>query len=178
MLKHLPNLLSVSRIIISIVLLFLFNDRVLFFVFYIFAGITDMLDGYIARKYKLESVLGAKLDSIADVFFYIALFLYLFFMEKTMLTPYVIFIIFIIVLRIANIIIGVIKFRELIMLHTIANKLAGLFVFLLPIFLWLNIKIFIPVVLCVTILATIEELLIILKNKRDSINVNQRSILK
>ena len=35
-------------------------------VLFIFAGITDYLDGYIARKTKMESSLGALLDLLAD----------------------------------------------------------------------------------------------------------------
>ena len=37
--------------------------------FYIYCGISDILDGFIARKTKNESEIGAKLDSVSDIIF-------------------------------------------------------------------------------------------------------------
>ena len=41
----------------------------LFWILYIVCGISDILDGFIARSMKQESEFGAKLDSIADIIF-------------------------------------------------------------------------------------------------------------
>ena len=67
MYKHIPNILSVSRIFISLALFFIPTMSTTFQVLYIIAFITDALDGYIARKTNTTSELGHNLDSIADL---------------------------------------------------------------------------------------------------------------
>jgi len=49
-----------------------------FYIIYLICGTSDVLDGYIARKYKTSDSYGAALDSIADfVFFGIMLFVFI-----------------------------------------------------------------------------------------------------
>ena len=43
-----------------------------FWVFYVIAGTTDMLDGFLARRWGVESKFGARLDSLADFGFVLA----------------------------------------------------------------------------------------------------------
>ena len=68
--KHkltMANALSVLRIILSVALLAPPALSPAFLVLYAAAGLTDMLDGFVARSTKTETELGAKLDSIADL---------------------------------------------------------------------------------------------------------------
>lgn len=69
---NIPNILSVSRIILVIPLLYsaITNEKTLFLIIFIIGGLTDILDGTIARKFKTTTELGSKLDSIADYVFY------------------------------------------------------------------------------------------------------------
>ena len=67
--RHIPNMFSLLRILLSVLLIPLLPIRIVFTVVYIAIGITDLLDGLIARKYGYESDFGAKLDSIADFVF-------------------------------------------------------------------------------------------------------------
>lgn len=67
--KFLVNLLTTIRIILAFFIFGLImqsNGYVLAFILFMFAGITDFLDGYLARKYNLQSVIGEILDPIAD----------------------------------------------------------------------------------------------------------------
>ncbi len=70
-LNHLPNQLTLARIVAIPVLLviypigFTFTNIVCALIFAA-AGFTDILDGYIARKYGQETQLGALLDPVAD----------------------------------------------------------------------------------------------------------------
>lgn len=65
-----PNLLSLSRILISLTILIMSNYNSPpgfgFFALFCVAGISDFFDGYLARKWKVESRLGKILDPIGD----------------------------------------------------------------------------------------------------------------
>ena len=61
--------LTYFRIIISpiiFLLIVLLNSYGFALIFFLFASISDYWDGYLARKYKLESIIGSVLDPIAD----------------------------------------------------------------------------------------------------------------
>ena len=60
------NTITLFRIAAGIVLLFCPVFSPAFYVFYIAAGLSDMLDGFVARKTDTVSKLGARLDTIAD----------------------------------------------------------------------------------------------------------------
>ncbi len=67
--KHIPNFLSASRITLCLPLLLVQAMTVPFWVLYVIAGTTDMLDGFLARQLGVESNFGARLDSLADFVF-------------------------------------------------------------------------------------------------------------
>tara|TARA_B100000035_G_scaffold314339_1_gene330344 strand:- start:69 stop:596 length:528 start_codon:yes stop_codon:yes gene_type:complete len=68
---NLPNILSISRILLTAPIIVFFENG--FFLFsattFMIASITDFLDGYIARKNKQSSDIGALLDLLADKVF-------------------------------------------------------------------------------------------------------------
>ena len=68
MFKHIPNILTIVRfILIPTILYYIFTgDYILGFVFFTLSGITDILDGCIARKYNLISNFGKLMDPLAD----------------------------------------------------------------------------------------------------------------
>lgn len=68
---HLPNILSIARILllIPIIILFESNIFILSLLCFLIACFTDFLDGYFARKNKQTSDLGALLDLLADKVF-------------------------------------------------------------------------------------------------------------
>lgn len=68
MLKHIPNILTILRFIfIPIILYSIFTGNyVLGIVFFTISGITDVLDGFIARKFNLVSNFGKLMDPLAD----------------------------------------------------------------------------------------------------------------
>ena len=55
------NIITCSRVLFSLILLFTKAFSTSFYALYIMAGITDVLDGIVARKFKLESEFGEKL---------------------------------------------------------------------------------------------------------------------
>ena len=67
--KHLPNILSSLRIVGAVALLLSDVSSILFGVLYIVCGISDIADGWLARKLKCVTRTGALLDSLADICF-------------------------------------------------------------------------------------------------------------
>lgn len=65
--RYIPNTLSASRALLSIWLLW--ANGVWFWVGYGVCGLTDILDGYFARRLHAESQTGAVIDSLADMQF-------------------------------------------------------------------------------------------------------------
>ena len=67
--KHLPNILSLLRTVGAVALLPCNVPGSTFWVLYIVCGISDMADGWLARKLKCVTKTGALLDSLADICF-------------------------------------------------------------------------------------------------------------
>lgn len=68
MLKHIPNILTILRFLfIPIILYFIFlGNYILGFLLFTLSGITDILDGFIARRFNLISNFGKLMDPLAD----------------------------------------------------------------------------------------------------------------
>ena len=66
---HLPNIITLLRIIGSISLLLCDVTGVAFWIIYGFCGVSDIADGWLARKLKCVTRTGALLDSLADICF-------------------------------------------------------------------------------------------------------------
>ena len=67
--KHLPTLITVIRFLGALDLLFFDVGDVAFWVIYFACGLSDMADGFLARKLHCESKAGALLNSLADLAF-------------------------------------------------------------------------------------------------------------
>ena len=67
--KCLPNILSSLRMVGAVALLPCNVSSSTFWVIYIVCGISDMADGWLARKLKCVTKKGALLDSLADICF-------------------------------------------------------------------------------------------------------------
>jgi CDP-diacylglycerol--glycerol-3-phosphate 3-phosphatidyltransferase len=168
-------MLSVLRMALSLSLLLFLGNRILFFVVFVICGLTDVLDGAIARKTDSQSALGARLDSAGDfLFFIIVLDCIAIWAGNSALTllPYVAAVV---LLRFVNLGIVGIRFRVFAGVHTWGNKVSGILVFIsfgvyiLTDALWA----FIPV--CgVAGLSALEETLILLTSK--TLDLDRKSI--
>ena len=67
--KAIPNVITSFRIVGAIIIVFLEPFSLAFFLVYGLCGLTDALDGFIARKFHLESKVGSVLDSVSDLIF-------------------------------------------------------------------------------------------------------------
>lgn len=68
MLRHIPNLLTILRfLLIPIILCFIIKeDYIMSFIVLTISGITDVLDGWIARKFNFITNFGKLIDPLAD----------------------------------------------------------------------------------------------------------------
>lgn len=67
-LSRLPNLITMARIALVPVLILLLKDQeyAAALIVFVIAGVSDALDGYLAKRLNVQSRLGAILDPVAD----------------------------------------------------------------------------------------------------------------
>lgn len=172
MARHVPNMLSVLRIILSVLLIPFMSGRIGFVFIYIAIGITDVLDGLIARKLGYESDFGAKLDSIADFVFYsILVFMFLKLHSSIVEVTNQVALIVIIFIRLINMLLTKLKYKKVVFIHTLANKTSGVILYLMPmVFLFVQDGIVVSIILIIVFIAAIEELLITVKYTEPDLN--------
>lgn len=183
-LKTIPNLLSLSRLVLMPAMLipsFYVNDdyqaRMIFLGMFILIGVTDKLDGTIARYLNQTSHLGAKLDTMADMVFYplIALWLYRFSPQVVEGWWYLVYVLM--ALFFIKMVLGKQKFGEIPVFHTIGGKTfaASLYFFMIIAILYPGLASQVFPVLCVIgYINQIEEMYIFIT--RDSVDENIRSV--
>ena len=99
---------------------------------YTLAGITDMIDGPLARKFNVTSSLGANLDGIADyIFVAVAIFRLVPVIDFDMVLIAII-VGGLVVLKSVGVIVGYVRYKQLMMMHTYASKTAAMLAFLFP----------------------------------------------
>ena len=155
--KNIANYISISRIIMSIALLIPKIFSITFYIIYIYCGLSDMLDGFLARKYKITSEFGAKIDSIADMIFVFGSILKIIPVIEIPIAIYI-WITIIILIKVFNIILGYIQYKKLTLLHTIANKITGFVLFIIPLMIgFIDIKILESLICGVATFSAIQE---------------------
>ena len=124
---------------------------------YIFCGLTDMVDGTIARKMGAISEFGAKLDTVADFLFVIASFVKL---VPVIRIPVWIWIWAAVIAmgKLVTLVWGFTQMKQMPSLHTIANKATGLCLFLLPLTMSIvDPRYTAPVVCVIATISAIQE---------------------
>jgi len=170
-----PNILSIYRIIIFPFVLWLIfsGNENLFAVFITISLVTDFLDGFIARTFKMETKIGAKLDSWADFGTYILAFIAIALFKWQEIKPHGVMLYCFACVMAVSYIAVFIKFKGLIGLHTYLFKITGYVqgAFIISLFLWGFYLL--PYYFCLAcgILACIEEIIIILILRQPRMNV-------
>ena len=173
--RNIPNMITTIRYIAAVVMIFLPFPDLSFYIFYGLCGLSDAIDGYIARRYNLTSKFGTIYDSIGDLLFYAVMGIKIFPTLLRLFIPlYWVFIIVPTVLHIIAYIICAIKFHKFASLHTYANKALGLIVFFFPFALinevYLAYTIYIYIGSAIALYSGVEEILIHLTAKEYNID--------
>ena len=152
------NFITSIRLICSLALLFCMPLSPPFYAFYTAAGLSDIFDGWIARKTNTASEFGAKLDTLADIIFAAVVLIKLLPILELPLWM-IIWVGVIALIKLVNIVIGFIRRHTLIAVHSVINKVTGALVFMLPLTLpIINIRYTaVPVCAVATVAAIMES---------------------
>ena len=155
--KHIANIITGSRIVLSLPLLFIPLSSVWFYALYLLCGLSDMVDGTVARRTKSASEFGAKLDTVSDfVFMTVALIKFLPHFHIPLWLW--IWIGIIAMFKLGNAAWGFVRTKKLISPHTVLNKVTGLLLFLLPVTIrFVDLTYTLPIVCTLVTVAAIHE---------------------
>ncbi len=165
--KYIPNCLTTVRICGAVALAFVQPLTLPFYILYIGCGLTDVLDGAIARATNSQSAAGAMLDSVADLVFYAVVLLRLVpVFWRVVARPLWVAAFLIVGIRALSDAVAALRFRRFASLHTYGNKLTGAAVFCIPLlFLELPANAVCGAACAIAGLAAVEELLIHLTSR-------------
>ena len=123
-----PDMLTAFRCIAAVLMLLFDFASLLFYILYFLCGLTDMLDGFAARKLGVQTRHGAVFDSAADVIFAFCTALKLILCVK--FERYVLLAAaFICIVKLFSFIYVHFCLKKNMILHTVPNKAAGFLVF-------------------------------------------------
>lgn len=124
---YLVNGITLYRLVAAPVLLWLILTRELDVFKWLLAVsfFTDAIDGYLARKYKVVSVMGAKLDSIADDLTVVAATIGLFVFKPAFIKEEYGWLILLLVLFVIQITLALVRYKKPTSFHTYLAKIAA-----------------------------------------------------
>ena len=125
------NFITSIRLLCAAALLFFPVLSLPFYILYIIAGITDMIDGTVARITNTASEFGARLDTTADLVFVTVCLIKLIPVLDIPLWLYI-WIAVIALIKGINIVSGYIICKRFVAVHTVLNKVTGALLFILP----------------------------------------------
>ena len=132
-----------------------------FYTSYAICGISDMVDGTIARKTNSATTFGARLDTIADTIFAVIVIIKIVPILNNTLWGWIITTA---IIKLFNILFGYIRYHKLISIHTILNKVTGAILYITPVALPFLEQRYLLLSICpLTILSAIQEGYLILK---------------
>ena len=151
------NIITGIRIVVSAILLCCPAFSPEFYALYIAAGVSDMIDGTVARKTGTVSEFGSKLDTAADFVLVVVCFIKLI---PVIHVPIwlMVWIIVIAVIKVVNLTSGYVMQKKIVALHTLMNKVTGILLFIIPLTsAFIDLKYSGAVVSAVATFAAIQE---------------------
>ena len=125
------NIITGSRILASLVLLFFPAFSPAFYALYIFAGASDTVDGAVARKANTVSSFGSVFDTAADIVF-TAVCLFKLLPVLKLPVWILIWAAVILLIKVINVVSGFVAAKRFIAVHSVMNRITGVLLFVLP----------------------------------------------
>ena len=154
------NIITSIRIICAAALIFCPTFSKWFYILYILGGISDVLDGIVARHFENETKFGANFDTIADIVFTAVVIIKIVWAVNVPVWI-VIWIIGVAIVKCINIISGFVIYKRFVSKHTLMNKITGVVLFTIPLFIdilpWQPVAILIILTCATATFAAIQE---------------------
>ena len=163
---NIPNTLSASRgVFLPLLFVFVLMDmKTAFLIGYAILGATDAFDGWIARAFDMKTEIGKKLDSAADVLYYVSSAWFLQRLFPQYLVPNKILLIIFFSLFFLSFLVSGVLLKKPVMMHTFLLKLNGVLVYLVVIAsFFFNTTFIISAILLIYLVGFIEEIVIFIK---------------
>ena len=155
--KHIANIITGSRMVLSLPLLLIPLTSAWFCVIYLLCGLSDMIDGTVARRTDGASEFGARLDTVSD-FVFMSVALIKFVPHLNIPVWLWIWIGIIAMIKLGNAVWGFVRTKKLVSPHTVLNKITGMLLFFLPMAIsFLDPTYTLPIVCTVATVAAIHE---------------------
>ena len=126
--KQIANMITACRIAAAVALIFIVPFTAWLYAAYILGGITDMIDGTVARKFQSNSRFGKMFDSAADFVFMAVCTIKLLPQIQPPMWVWA-WTVGIAVIRFISVAYSVFRFQKLKPFHTLLNKTTGVFLF-------------------------------------------------
>ncbi len=138
--RHVPNVISMARVVATPVLIFLaLTDREDAFTWLLLAAfISDIVDGLIARSFSITSMLGSRLDTLADTLLWPAAIFGIWIFHPEVMTEHWLVIVLVLGLWAIEMIVAWLRYGKLTSFHayTIRVSVYGFGIFIMSLFLW------------------------------------------
>jgi cardiolipin synthase len=162
---NVPNALSAYRLVALpfIIASIFYGNKNLFITLITVNLITDFLDGFIARTFHLETELGAKLDSLADMGTYISAVAGMLVLEKEFVNNHTNALALLISLYLLPYVISLFRFRQLNSFHLYSSKVVAYIqgIFIITYFIWGYLDWYFYFMIIASCASYIEEILIV-----------------
>ncbi|MGN0034020.1 MAG: CDP-alcohol phosphatidyltransferase family protein [Candidatus Limimorpha sp.] len=132
--RNMANIITAQRIVLSAPLLMSEPLSPSFYIIYSLCGLSDIADGFVARRTNAVSRFGERLDSAADIVFVavcLCKLLPVIGLEKWLYA----WVAAIALIKVVNVIIGYVRAHSFVPVHSMLNRLTGLILFLFPFFI-------------------------------------------
>lgn len=167
---NVPNALSAYRLVALpfIIASIFYGNKNLFITLITVNLITDFLDGFIARTFHLETELGAKLDSLADMGTYISAVAGMLVLEKEFVNNHTNALVLLISLYLLPYVISFLRFRQLNSFHLYSSKVVAYIqgIFIITYFIWGYLDWYFYFMIIASCASYIEEILIVVLIKK------------
>jgi phosphatidylglycerophosphate synthase len=160
-----PNLLSILRLILIpfFVYAFVVQQMEWFFILFFIAGLSDCLDGFLARRLNITSQLGHFLDTLADVPFYATAFVILLLSYPKTISEYSLWIYIFVMTSFLPFLLSLHTYKRIYFEHTKLFKLISSVLFMVVLTsLFINVSAMIPMIIIGFIIANLQLSYIIL----------------
>ena len=125
---------------------------------------TDAIDGYLARRYKVTSIMGSRIDSVADDLTIVAAIIGIFLLKPAFVKEQSLLIVIMMVLYLTQLVAALVRYGRLSSFHTYAAKLAAVLqgIFLILFFLLPGLPILLFYMAAVATIADLAEEIVLI----------------